>query len=73
MKYRMARWVFSTLTIILSTNLQLVKMSRSIFLALFTAQAVLGLEQPNGVGRLPALGWNSWVGQIRNYFALEGY
>jgi hypothetical protein len=48
-------------------------MSRSIFLALFTAQAVLGLEQPNGVGRLPALGWNSWVGQIRNYFALEGY
>ena len=23
----------------------------------------LGLEKPGGVGRLPALGWNSWVCQ----------
>ncbi|KAL1589282.1 hypothetical protein WHR41_02324 [Cladosporium halotolerans] len=32
----------------------------SIFAALYGASTVLGLELPNGVGRLPALGWNSW-------------
>lgn len=39
-------------------------MSRAVLLALVSATAVLGLENPDGVGRLPALGWNSWVGQI---------
>ncbi|KAH8692767.1 alpha-galactosidase 1 [Talaromyces proteolyticus] len=29
-------------------------------LLLLFAPSVLGLVQPNGVGRLPALGWNSW-------------
>ncbi|KAH6908428.1 putative alpha-galactosidase B [Coprinopsis sp. MPI-PUGE-AT-0042] len=29
-------------------------------LTLFALPAVLGLQLPNGVGKLPALGWNSW-------------
>ncbi|KAK0274546.1 hypothetical protein LTR35_011702 [Friedmanniomyces endolithicus] len=35
-------------------------MSRATLLALAALPAVLGLELPGGVGRLPALGWNSW-------------
>lgn len=31
----------------------------ALFLALLTSRA-LSLEQPDGAGRLPALGWNSW-------------
>jgi alpha-galactosidase len=30
-------------------------------LALAAIPAVLGLQLPGGVGKLPALGWNSWV------------
>lgn len=37
-------------------------MSRTGAFLLAALPAVLGLELPDGVGRLPALGWNSWVG-----------
>jgi len=37
-------------------------MSRAGAFLLAALPAVLGLELPDGVGRLPALGWNSWVG-----------
>jgi alpha-galactosidase len=36
-------------------------MSSAMILALATIPAVLGLQLPGGVGKLPALGWNSWV------------
>jgi alpha-galactosidase len=35
-------------------------MSRTRLFLLTALPAVLGLELPDGVGRLPALGWNSW-------------
>jgi alpha-galactosidase len=36
-------------------------MPSAMMLALATIPAVLGLQLPGGVGKLPALGWNSWV------------
>jgi len=36
-------------------------MSTTLVLALATIPGVLGLQLPGGVGKLPALGWNSWV------------
>ena len=35
--------------------------------ALAALPAVLALESANGVGKLPALGWNSWVSCSRMY------
>ncbi|KAK5746195.1 hypothetical protein LTR17_000929 [Elasticomyces elasticus] len=35
-------------------------MARATIFALVVLPTVLGLELPGGVGRLPALGWNSW-------------
>ncbi|GIZ36689.1 hypothetical protein CKM354_000015700 [Cercospora kikuchii] len=35
-------------------------MSRVATLALVVLPAALAIERPNGVGKLPALGWNSW-------------
>ncbi|KAK3651045.1 hypothetical protein LTR22_012293 [Elasticomyces elasticus] len=35
-------------------------MARATIFTLAVLPAVLGLELPGGVGRLPALGWNSW-------------
>lgn len=37
---------------------QTVKMASFLLLAL--APAALGLEAPGNIGRLPAMGWNSW-------------
>lgn len=36
-------------------------MSPALVFALATIPAVLSLQLPGGVGKLPALGWNSWV------------
>jgi len=36
-------------------------MSTALVLALVSIPAVQGLQLPGGVGKLPALGWNSWV------------
>lgn len=36
-------------------------MSQALLLALATLPAALGLQLPGDVGKLPALGWNSWV------------
>lgn len=44
-------------------------MSRTRTFLLAALPAVLGLELPDGVGRLPALGWNSWVGLRIDLFA----
>ena len=44
-------------------------MSRTGAFLLAALPAVLGLELPDGVGRLPALGWNSWVGLKIDLFA----
>jgi hypothetical protein len=38
--------------------------TRSTLIALAALPAALGIERPDGVGRLPALGWNSWVRQF---------
>jgi hypothetical protein len=42
------------------------KMPPALIFALATIPAVLGLQLPGGVGKLPALGWNSWVWPVTN-------
>lgn len=37
-------------------------MVRDTILALLALPFAYGLVLPDGVGKLPALGWNSWVG-----------
>ena len=36
-------------------------MLRNIIFAISILPAVLALERPDNIGKLPALGWNSWV------------
>lgn len=39
-------------------------MSWKALIALAALPVALGIERPDGVGRLPALGWNSWVSRF---------
>jgi len=45
---------------------QLTMTSRTALITLAALPAALGIVRPDGIGRLPALGWNSWVGPIFN-------
>jgi alpha-galactosidase len=39
-------------------------MAQAVLLSLVALPAAFALVREDGVGRLPALGWNSWVGRI---------
>jgi hypothetical protein len=48
--------------------LQLTVMPQLSLIALAAIPAVMGLYHSDGTGRLPAMGWNSWVRSARSFY-----
>ena len=50
-------------------SLSLLMMPRISIIALATIPAVWAIAHSDGTGRLPAMGWNSWVGDLTSCIA----
>lgn len=57
----LSKSVLWSLSVTSNSHRYLLIMPRNIIFAISILPAVLALERTDNIGKLPALGWNSWV------------